>query len=402
MVATPTVIGPTTAFAPEIAASSALFPLSRSAAMLSPTTTASSTTMPMRRKKAKSVPMFRVRSAVPKRSSDPTKDSGIPRVTQNAMRRSNTRTRVMKTSTVPISAFRRIFENRSKTGSARSFQTLTVTSWGVSQVASQCLISSAMSTTDCPSAAETRTNTAGLPLNSETISSSTNPSRISATSPTVTIVPSSRVMRGMFLNSSPARRLETVCRTTPPASVRSSPNVRFNEARWMALATWLMDRSLRRSSSSLSSIAISRSRVPSSLTWEMDGNPNNPSRSPSAASRSSFSATCDDETARVMTSIAARRTFTSGRSALRGGKFSILSTAPRTSSSTSETSAKSATSTSIRPRFWLAVLTTRSTPGNPTTASSTRRLMSSSTSRGDEPGKGTVTVTVRVSRSGKL
>ena len=137
VVATPTVSGPTTALAPAMAAASAFFPPSRSAAMLSPTTTASSTTMPMRRKKAKSVPMLRVRSAVPNRSRDPTKDRGIPTVTQNATRRSNTRTRVRKTSTVPIKALRRILENRSKTGVARSFQTLTSTSCGASQVASQ-------------------------------------------------------------------------------------------------------------------------------------------------------------------------------------------------------------------------------------------------------------------------
>ena len=60
--------------------------------------------------------MLRVRSAVPNRSNEPTKDRGIPTVTQNATRRSNTRTRVRKTSTVPIKALRRILENRSKIG----------------------------------------------------------------------------------------------------------------------------------------------------------------------------------------------------------------------------------------------------------------------------------------------
>ena len=103
-----------------------------------------------------------------------------------------------------------------------------------------------------------------------------------------------------------------------------------------------------------------------------------------------------------MTSRATRQSSTSGRSAPGGGNLSIASTAPSTALSTSVASANSATSTSIRPRPWVAVLTTRSTPGSPTTASSTRRLMSSSTSFADEPGKRTVTVTVRVSSSGKF
>ena len=246
--------------------------------------------------------MFRVRLAGPKKSSDPTSDSGIPKVTQNATRRSNTRTRQMKTSTAPMTPFRTMLENRSKIGDTRSFQISMVMSWGASHVESQALISSAMSTMDCPSAASTRTKTAGLPSNRETTSSSTKPSRTSAMSPRVTIVPSRRVMSGMSSNSLPARRLPTVCRTTPPASVRSSPNVRFSEARRTALATRLMVRSLRRSSSSLSSIDISRSRVPSSVTREMEGRPSSPSRSSSAASRNSFSPATEDETAIVMTS----------------------------------------------------------------------------------------------------
>ena len=209
-------------------------------------------------------------------------------------------------------------------------------------------------------------------------------------------------MSGMSANSSPARRFETVCRTTLPAFVRSSPNVRLREARCTALTTCRRERSWRRSSSSLSSIEISRSRAPSSDTCEMEGRASNPSRSSSAASRSSFSATWDEETARVMTSGVTRNSCTSGRSAPGGGNRSIAFTAPSTALSTSAASANSATSTSIRPRPWVAVPTTRSTPGSPTTASSTRRLTSSSTSFADEPGRRTVTVTVRVSSTGKL
>ena len=167
-------------------------------------------------------------------------------------------------------------------------------------------MSPAMSAIDCCSAASTRTNTAGVPLTSETTSSSTNPSRISATSPSVTMVPSSCVMSGMPSNSSPMLRFATVCSITPPDSVRSSPNVRLREARCTASDTWEMERSLRRSSSSPSSIAISRSRVPLSVTSETDGSSSSSLRTASAASRSSFSSATGDETARVIASMVSR------------------------------------------------------------------------------------------------
>ena len=127
VVITPTVIGPTTALAPEIAASSERLPRSRSAAMLSPTTTASSTTMPTIRKNPKIVPMLRVRSAGAKKSSEPMKESGIPTVTHVAIRRSNSSTRLRKTSSAPIKPFLMISDRRSSEGCARSFQMLTVT-----------------------------------------------------------------------------------------------------------------------------------------------------------------------------------------------------------------------------------------------------------------------------------
>lgn len=102
VVMAPMVSGPTMARAPEMAASSAPFPLSRSAAMLSPTTTASSTTMPTSRKKPKIVPRLSVRSAASKNISAPTKDKGMPTVIHNAMRSSKTRTREMNTRMMPI------------------------------------------------------------------------------------------------------------------------------------------------------------------------------------------------------------------------------------------------------------------------------------------------------------
>ena len=174
-------------------------------------------------------------------------------------------------------------------------------------------------------------------------------------------------------------RLATVCSTTPPDSVRSSPNVRLREARCTAADTWAIDRSLRRNSSSPSSIAISRSRVPRSVTSEMDGSSSSSLRTSSAASRSSFSFTIDDETARVIASMDSRASSISGRSAFGGGKFSMASTALRTAFSTLFASAKVAISILTKPMPSVAVATTRSTPARPTTLSSTRRTMFSST-----------------------
>ena len=202
------------------------------------------------------------------------------------------------------------------------------------------------------------------------------------------MVPSSLVMSGMSSNSSPECRLEAVCSTTPPASVRSSPNVWFSDALCTALDTSLKVRLWRRSSSWLSSMDISRSRVPLSFTWEMDGSSSSSSRTFSAASRSACSETAGEETASVMTSSANCRSSTSGWSAVTGGKFSMPSTAVRTSSRTLAASANVDSSMSIRPMPSEAVPTTRSTPASPMTLSSIRRLTSSSTSCGDAPGTG--------------
>ena len=118
---------------------------------------------------------------------------------------------------------------------------------------------------------------------------------------------------------------------------------------------------------------------------------------PSAASRSSSSLATGEDTTSVMTSGVGCQSSTSSLSAPGGGKFSMPSTAFLTSSSTRSALANEAISTSMRLNPWEAVPTTRSTPDKPTRASSRRRLMSFSTSLGDEPGERTVTVTVRVS-----
>ena len=123
----PIVIGLATALTPATAASRAPLPLSRSAAMLSPTTKASSTTRPIIRKNAIIVPRFNVRLAGSKKTRVAMKENGIPRVIHSAARRSNTSTSSTRTSTAPITPFRRIPDSLARAGSAGSFQTVTDT-----------------------------------------------------------------------------------------------------------------------------------------------------------------------------------------------------------------------------------------------------------------------------------
>ena len=147
-------------------------------------------------------------------------------------------------------------------------------------------------------------------------------------------------------------------------------------------------------------MAISRSRVPFSATWETDGSCSTLSRRSSAARRNASSERAGEATASVMTSWETFRSSTSGCSARTGGKFSMLSIALWMSLKTASESAKVDISTVTLPIPWLAVPTTRSTPGSPTTLSSIRRLTSSSTSWGEAPGYSTVTAARRASISG--
>ena len=146
---------------------------------------------------------------------------------------------------------------------------------------------------------------------------------------------------------------------------------------------------------------ISRSRVPCKETTDTPGSPNSADFSVSASRRKRSSSKVDAETDNVSTlrSTSVRRT--SAGSALGGGKFSMRSTAVRTVLRTSTGSANALISTTTSPTPSAAVESTRSTPTMPETLSSMRRLMSSSTSSGDAPGYGTVTVMVRGSYSGK-
>ena len=165
-------------------------------------------------------------------------------------------------------------------------------------------------------------------------------------------------------------------------------------------ATSEMDSPCWRSSSSSISIEISRSRVPRRRTSDTEGSVSRSSRRFSAAIRRSSSERVEEETEIVSTSTVSFLSATFGGRALAGGKFSMLSTAFLTLASTASASAKVSISTSIRAWPSEEVLTTRSTPSSPTTLSSTRRLMSSSTSLGEEPGEARVTTIVRKSTSG--
>ena len=134
----------------------------------------------------------------------------------------------------------------------------------------------------------------------------------------------------------------------------------------------------------------SRSRAPRRVTSEMPGNCTSSSRTPSAARCSVSRSTCGDETARVRAVTSPSTISISGSFAPGGGKLSMLSTAFSTFCSTSPPSDSAEYSTMTVARSAAAVPTTRSTPEIPSTASSTRRTISSSTSRTDDPGDTTV------------
>ena len=199
------------------------------------------------------------------------------------------------------------------------------------------------------------------------------------------MAPSAAAMSTMSSNSRASVRLAKVLMTRSPASVRNSPPVRFSDDWRTWLTTPLMRKPWRRSASSLSSICISRSRAPSSDTKETSGSARRASRSASAAWRSSPSSRVGDETASMAALCSGSVRTTSGCSASKGGKFSMRSTAVRTSCTTSTASAKVSSSTVTTPTPSCAVEVTRSTPTMPSRLSSTRRLTSSSTSAGAAP-----------------
>ena len=144
----------------------------------------------------------------------------------------------------------------------------------------------------------------------------------------------------------------------------------------------------------------SRSRAPRRLTSEMPGSRSNSPRMCSAVRCSDSPLACADETATVRAVTSNRTGSISGSLAFGGGKLSMPSTAFSTSCSTPSPSDSGEYSMRMVPRSAAAVPRTRSTPEMPITASSTRRTMSSSTSRADDPGDSTATSTTYGTFSG--
>ena len=105
VVSTPTKTGASTPLTPFTDASVPTRPISRSAAMFSPTTTASSTTTPMTMMRPKREIMLRLTSNAPKKRNAPKNEIGTPIATQIASRRSNISTRKRNTSTNPSKPF---------------------------------------------------------------------------------------------------------------------------------------------------------------------------------------------------------------------------------------------------------------------------------------------------------
>ena len=167
------------------------------------------------------------------------------------------------------------------------------------------------------------------------------------------------------------------------------------------LAISEIERFRRRNSSSFISIAISLSRVPPRRAKDTEGREINSSRTRSAAERSPSSDMTVDETESVNISADTLASLTVGESAETGGKFSMAPIAFLTSERTASASAVTSSSASSLPTPSDAMLTTLATPASPTMLSSMRRLMSSSTSLGEDPGAATETLIVLRSNSGR-
>ena len=146
-----------------------------------------------------------------------------------------------------------------------------------------------------------------------------------------------------------------------------------------------MDKSNCRRACSSTSTAISKSFAPIRDTRVTFGRVSSWSARYSAASRRLISPR-SEVTTKVMTSLTVSARSISGCSAFSGGKSAIRSTAASTSSFTSLSSTESFSSMVTRPMFSAAEERTSSMPSMPSTASSTRRVMASSTSLGVAPG----------------
>ena len=353
--------------------------------MFSPTTTASSTTIPITMISANSDTMLMFTPRYGNSRKAPMNEMGTPIATQNASRRSSISTRNRKTRAKPRVPLRSSRLRRPARISVWSAQTAMSKPSGGSRVAMCCLIASAISMASSASDFCTRTKMLSRPSYRLIRSTSANPSRMTATSASRRMLPSGAARSTMSSNSSPVSRFALVRSSRSPAPVRISPDDRLRDDARTAAATWLMDRSWRRRASSRTSMAISYSRVPSSSTSETSGSASNSCSSHSAACRRDRSPR-SDATTRVMTSLMVSATTMSTSSASSGGKSEIRSTAVSMSLRTLISSTRSLSSTCTTPMFSEAVEDTRSTPSMPSVASSTRRVMPSSTSDGVAPG----------------
>ena len=133
-------------------------------------------------------------------------------------------------------------------------------------------------------------------------------------------------------------------------------------------------------------MAISRSGDQSSDTRDTEASASMSSRRYSAASRRASTDSSSDDNATVIAGTCTKGMPISGRSASGGGNLSIRSIAVRTSSSTSSVSANASSDNVTVPTLDDASETTLRTPASPTTRSSMRRVMLSSTSAGLDPG----------------
>ena len=166
---------------------------------------ASSTTIPRTRMNPKTVMVEIVRSVKGTIARVPIIATGIPMATHMAKRNCRNKARITSTSIKPPAAFFNNTDIRSCSSKDVSIQILVLMPSGNSSL--NCLtislVSAAIAIRSSLPTCETLTITAGAPLNAASRSPSSNESLISASSPSVTRVPSSRVITTMSENSVP-------------------------------------------------------------------------------------------------------------------------------------------------------------------------------------------------------
>ena len=161
--------------------------------------------MPSTRMKAKTVIVDMVKSVNGIIAKVPNRATGMPIATHMARRNCRNKARITNTSNKPPPAFFNNTDIRSCSSRDVSIQILVSMPSGSSRL--NCLtislVSAAIAIRSSLPTCETLTITAGAPLNAASRSPSSNESLISAISPRVTRVPSSRVITTMSENSAP-------------------------------------------------------------------------------------------------------------------------------------------------------------------------------------------------------